>query len=181
MVAVGIVLLVVISFRNAWAGDDLADWRPELQGPEDLAGDLRLARTGGYAYVTGLVTTAFAALLLQDISANGMASETGTAQVTKCTTIHSRAHTSIECYGEWSVDGKTYSGRLPGVIDEDPPVTISYDPEDPSSLGGRSLQKLLILILMTGVATGVLTSRWILRARGPYIDEVEGVTRRRAR
>jgi hypothetical protein len=55
MMVVGLLLLIMVTLRNDWAASALADWRPELAGPADLAEDHRLWQSGGFGYMTGLL------------------------------------------------------------------------------------------------------------------------------
>lgn len=183
MTAAGPVLLVLVSVRNDWAGDALAEWRPDLVGPEKLVGDARLWRTGGMSYMTSLLAVAAVGLLLQNVTANLEATASDTAEVRDCKVSHSsgrfgRTHTT--CYGEWTVAGKTYSGSLPGVVDGGE-VSIHYDPDDPATLGDRSLVFAIGSVIILGLISGTCAWRWITVARDPYIAEVGWVTRRRNR
>jgi hypothetical protein len=168
VLAGGVALLVGVALRNEWRGQDLAEWEPELYGPTTLTDDKRLRFGGATAYVAALFTISGFALFVQDVGANHAASAEGVAHVTGCSSGY-RGH-SPTCYGSWSVAGHTYSGKLPGVQfasagDAEP---VRYDPEDPSSLGGRSLLFPFGIFLVASVLSGTMAWRWMDRARDPY-------------
>jgi hypothetical protein len=58
------------------------------------------------------------------------------------------------------VAARTYSGSLPRKPDGDT-LRIHYDPDDPATLGDRSLKRPIGFTLFMGLVTGVLTGRWI--------------------
>lgn len=173
----GIALLLLVSIRNGWAGDTLAEWRPELARPAELAENPRLSGTGSLAYLAALLTVAAAGVIVQSASADIRATARGTAQVS-CVPNHNRfgGVTSSTCRGTWTVAGKTYSGSLPGADSN-----IRYDPDDPATLGGRSVKFPVGLTLFMGVITGIFSWRWITLARDPYMEELEMLAWRPAR
>ncbi|MCO5968145.1 hypothetical protein [Actinoallomurus soli] len=179
MTAGGVALLLLVGIRNGWAGDTLAEWRPELARPHELAGNPRLSGTGSLAYVAALVALTTFGLFVQSMTADIRATARGTAEVRSCAVSHdSRTGrvTTSTCRGTWVVAGRTYSGELPGG-DTD----IRYDPDDPATLGKRSLEGPVGLTLFLGVIAGGLAWRWITLARDPYIEELEMLTWQAAR
>jgi hypothetical protein len=174
VLAGGVAVLVAVVLRNEWRGEDLAVWEPELHSPATFTSDKRVHRNGGTAYVAALFAISGFAVLVQDVGANHAARTEGVAQVTGCSGGY--RYGSPTCYGRWTVAGRTYSGTLPGVHYA-PGATepISYDPEDPSSLGSRSTTTPLFTFLIAGVLSGTMALRWTERARAPYIAEVERI------
>ncbi|MEV5747515.1 hypothetical protein AB0L00_06820 [Actinoallomurus sp. NPDC052308] len=177
----GVALLSGVTVRNGWRGEDLALWEPELRDPATLVNDRRVARSGGTAFVTALFAISGFAVLVQVLGANHAAKAEAVATVTGCSSGYKGS--SSYCYGRWTVAGRTYSGRLPGVqyASFGDTVHIRYDSEDPSSLGDRSTTRPLFIFLISSVLSGTMAWRWVERARYPYIQEVERIAARSAR
>jgi hypothetical protein len=170
MTAGGVALLFLVGIRNGWAGDTLAEWRPELARPAVQADNPRLGGTGSVGYVAALLTVAAAGMIVQYASAHVRATVHGTAHVRGCVLNRHRDGTPSgnTCYGTWTVAGKTYSGVLPKAD-----VNIRYDPHHPATLGGQSLKLPIGLALFMGVIAGIFTWRWVTLARDPYMEELQ--------
>ncbi|MCP2343740.1 hypothetical protein [Actinomadura rupiterrae] len=175
----GFVLLGLVSLRNAQAGAALAKWKPGLRAPVKLFAGPRLRHRGGLPYMVGLLTVTSVSLLVLLVSDNLAATAKGTAHV-KCSTEVSSGRTvttTTTCRGTWVVAGRTYSsGKLPRKAWDG---TIHYAPDDPSTLGDRSLNWPITFVLVGALISAFTTRRWITRSRDPYLAKVERLATRR--
>lgn len=177
----GLALLTVVAIRNEGRGRHLAEWKPALYSPATLAGDKRVRCRGAIVYVTALLAVTGFALLVHNMSVNHAAYDVEVATVTNCSGGYWPGDST--CHGSWTVLGRVYSGKLPGVhhASAGDTVHIRCDFGAPSSLGGQSIAIPFDLTLVASVLFGVLAWQWKRRRRDPYLAEVRRIIAMRVR